>query len=195
MKTFKWFALASIATLLLFGFASCAKPPTAEVENAKAAVSKAEQDVNVTRYAPDSLKRAKDTLARMQSELDAKRYDVAKGLALETIQAAEKAIADGKSNMERAKASSADLIKTINASLAEAEKALSAARGVRGIKLDFAALATELTTIKTSIAAAEADSTKGDYKSALEKAQAAQSKIADLTNRISEAVRAASRKK
>lgn len=195
MKETKKLVVALISVALVAALASCAKPPKAEIDAAKAAVVKAESDADVPTYAADSLARAKESLAKMQKEFDAKKYDAAKALAKETVQAAEKAVSDAKANKDRAKSSAASLLSSIKAALAEAEGALAAARKTRGVKLDFAASAAEIEAIKKSLASAEADYNGGAFKTALEKAESAQAKLRDLTNRISDAVRAVSRKK
>ncbi|HCM26287.1 MAG: hypothetical protein A2Z99_00865 [Treponema sp. GWB1_62_6] len=195
MNKSKFVAIAGVALSLTLALGSCAKPPVAEMDAATAAVSRAEGDADVVAYAADSLKRAKDSLARMQGEADAKRYDAAKTLALETVQAAEKAIGDGKTGKERAKQTATDLSGTIKASLIEAENALAGARKTRGVRLDFAGIGAEITEAKNSVAAFESDFNSGNYRGAIQKGETLRSKLADIINRISEAVRAASKKK
>lgn len=195
MKRMKWLIAALSVAALVITLGSCAKPPKAEVDAAVAAVARAEGDADVLMYAPESLARAKDSLAKMQKELEAKKYDAAKALAQETVQSAEKAIADGKSNKERAKSSATSTLSAVKTALDEAEKALAAAKKTRGVKFDFPAAAAEIDALKKSVASAEADFNNGAYKSALEKAESAQSKIRDLMNKIAEAVRAVGKKK
>jgi hypothetical protein len=195
MKHAKWSIAALISVALAATFVSCAQPPKAEVEAAQAAIARAESDADVPVYAADSLARAKDTYARMQKELDAKKYDAAKSLAQETVQAADKAISDAKSNKERIKSSAATTLSAVKSAIPETEGALASARKTRGVKLDFAAAGSDLENIKRSVAAAEADFNGGSFKTALEKAEGAQSRLRDLNSRIAEAVRAVSRKK
>jgi len=195
MKQMKWTIVALIAVALVAALGSCAKPPVAEAEAAKAAVAKAESDADVPAYAPDSLSRAKDSLSRMQKELDAKKYDAAKSLALETVQAAEKAISDAKTNKERVRSSASSTIAAVKAALSEVEGALAGARRNRAVKLDFAGAAAEIDALKKAVASAESDFNNGAFKIALEKAESAQSKVRDLSSRIADAVRAAGRKK
>ncbi|MDR2102358.1 MAG: DUF4398 domain-containing protein, partial [Treponema sp.] len=84
-----------IAGLVILAFfqGGCAKPPTEEMNNAAAAVTRAENDADAVTYAGNLLVRARDTLTRMQIEAEAKRYDAARALAAEAISAADKAIA------------------------------------------------------------------------------------------------------
>jgi len=195
MKHITWLTAALMSVALVATLGACAQPPKAEVEAAKAAITRAESDADVPVYAADSLARAKDTFARMQKELDAKKYDSAKALAQETVQAADKAISDAKANKDRAKNSAASTLSAVKTAIGEAETALAAAKKTRGVKLDFAAAAEELEGIKKSAAAAEGDFNNGMYKQALEKAESAQSKLRDLSSRIADAVREAGKKK
>ncbi len=195
MKRTKWLIAAIISAALVAALGSCAKPPVAEVEAAKAAVAKAESDADVPVYAADSLSRAKDSLSRMQKEYDAKKYDAAKTLAQETVQAADKAISDARSNKERVRSSASSTIAAVKAALAETEGALAGAKKNRKVKLDFAAVADELAAVKKTIAAAESDYNGGSFMAAQDKAESAQSKLRDISSRIADAVRAAGKKK
>ena len=195
MKHGSWLTAALISVALVATLGACAKPPKAEVDAAQAAIARAESDADVPVYAADSLARAKDTFSRMRKELDAKKYDAAKALAKETVQAADKAIADAKTNKDRAKNSAASTLGAVKTAIGEAETALAAAKQTRGVKLDFAAVGEELEAIKRSATSAESDFSNGMYKPALEKAESAQSKLRDLSSRIADAVREASRKK
>lgn len=195
MKQMKLLIAALSVAALVVTLGSCAKPPKAEADAAKAAVVRAESDADVLVYAPESLGRAKDSLAKMQKEFDAKKYDAAKALAQETIQMAEKAITDAKANKDRARSSASSTLTAVKTALGEAEKALAAAKKTRGVKFDFKAAAEELDAIKKSVASADADFNSGTFKTALEKAESAQSKIRDLTNKIADAVRAVGKKK
>jgi hypothetical protein len=184
-----------LITLSVLIAGACSKPPAAEMDAAAAAVSRAEKDTDTVEYAPDALKRAKDSLARMQSEASAKKYDSAKTLAGETVKAVEKAMADGKAAKARARDDAAALVGAIKALSAEVESALAAARKVRGIKLEFDAAARDIQAAAGTVAAAESDLAGGNYKAVMEKGQAVRSVLGTIKNRIAEAVQATSRKK
>lgn len=195
MKSPKWLIAAFVMAAVAASFSSCAKPPAAEIEAAKAAVSKAESDIDVPIYAADSLARAKEALGRMQQQVDAKKYDAAKASAQEAVQAADKAISDARTNKDRARADASSTIGAVKAGIAEAEGALAAARRNRKVKFDYAGANAELAALKKSIAAAEADYNGNAFRAALDKAESAQSKLRDLSSRIADAVRAAGSKK
>lgn len=184
-----------VPAILILALLACAKPPQAEIDAAKAAVAKAAQDADIVTYAADSLKKAQNLLAQMQTELDAKRYDKVKTLSVEATAAAEKAKADAQTNKEQVKAEASALIDAVKKALPEAEKTIASAKKVRGIKLDFTALTKEMTDTKTAIADAEKNFANGDFMAAKNKAAAVQVKLADGAKMISDAVRAATKKK
>jgi hypothetical protein len=185
--------LAGLAGLVFF-LGGCAKPPTEEMNNAAAAVTRAENDADAVTYAGNTLIRARDTLTRMKIEAEAKRYDAARALASEVISAADKAVADGRAGAERARAEAAALVSGLRTSLTETETALNAARQVKNIKLDFDALSRELAGVGGIVEEAERAQLAGNYQNAREKAQGVRSALGNINIQISNATRAASRK-
>jgi hypothetical protein len=180
---------------LVLGFAACAKPPQAEMDAAKAVVAKAQSNADVVAYAPDTLKRSQDILARMQSEAQARKYDKAKASAQEAKTAAENAENEAKANKERVKSESQALIEAVKKAFPDLDKVVTQAKKVRGVKIDFKAVAKERESAKALASEAEASFGEGNYITAKGKASDAQTSIADIQKRISEAVQALSRKK
>jgi hypothetical protein len=73
MKRCTWIPAVGIAALsFALALGSCAKAPQAEVDAARSAVAAAAQNGDVPVYAPDTLKRAQDSLSTMEAELKAK---------------------------------------------------------------------------------------------------------------------------
>lgn len=186
------FLIVALAVLVL---GACAKPPTAEMDAATAAVAKAEADADAVQYAAPSVARAKDALARMQAAAEAKQYDSAKSLAQETIQAAEKAITDGAVGKNRARDESSALLQTVKTALAEASSSLAAAARIRGIGLDVAGTDREIQAAARIVDAMGADVSAGNYNAALTKGQGVRATLGTIQQRISGAVQAATRKK
>ena len=183
------------AALVAMAVVSCAKPPVAEMEAANQAMTRAESNADARDYAPESLSKARDLIARMKADADEKRYDEAKALAAEAAQAADKAIQDGASAKAKAKSDSSALVATVKSTLAEIQASFAAARKVRRIQLDIAGIDKGIKESAAAVAAAESDVAKGDYKAASTKAQGARSSLAGIQKLISDAVQAASRKK
>jgi hypothetical protein len=164
------------------------------MNNAVAAVTRAENDTDAVTYAGNTLIRARDTLTRMQIEAEAKRYDAARALAAEAISAADKAVADGRAGAERARSEAANLVSGLRTPLAETEAAIGAAKEVKNIKLDFDAVSREFGEARNTAEEAERALLSGNYQNAREKAQAVRSSLSNINIQISDATRAASRK-
>jgi len=179
-----------IPVVLLAALGACAKPPLADIDAARAAVSTAAQDADIVAYAADTLKSAQDKLAQMQTELEAKHYDKVKSLALEAKAAAETAANDAAKGKETAQADATTLIETLNKSLPEAAQKLAAARRIKGLKLNFGTFARQLSDAKAALADAQKDLDAGDFAAALQKASAIQVQIADGEKMIADAVAA-----
>jgi hypothetical protein len=185
--------LAALAlTTFMIG---CAKPPAREMENAEAALARAENDPDAAAYGNASLVRARDALARMRAEASAKRYDAAKTYALEAANAAERAIADGKAGAQRARDEASASLNGARDSLGETQKNIDAARDVQGIQLDFGKIDGEYASARSQVDQAQTALNTADYQGCLEKSQGARSLLGDINARISRAGRATSLKR
>lgn len=199
MKALK--VLIPVALVLALG--ACAKPPQADIDAAKAAVDSAAKNADIALYAADTLKTAKDKLAQMQADIDAqakkgavsRRYDNVKKLALEAKSAAETAKTDAGRNKEQAKADAAAMIDALKKAFPEAEKKIAAAKKVRGIALNFTALARQMANAKAAVAAAEKDLADGNYAAAKEKAASVQAQMTEAEKAVADAVQAATQRK
>jgi hypothetical protein len=191
MKALK--VLLPVALVLALG--ACAKPPQAEIDAARAAVAAAAKNAEVVAYAPQSLATAQSQLAQMESELSAKHYDKVKTFALQAKATADAAATDAVTGKAKAQADASALITALKKALPEASAKLAAARTVRGVQLDFAGLAKQITAAKAAVTDAESDLAAGSYATALQKATAVQTQLNDGEALISEAVAAATNKK
>ena len=184
-----------VPILLVLALFACAKPPQAVIDAARAAVAAAAKNPDIVAYAPDTLKSAQDKLAQMDTELAAKHYDKVKTLAIDAKATAEAAVNDAARNKQKAQADARTLIDALNKALPEAEKKAAAARNVRGIKLDFGALAKQLADAKAVVADADKDYAAGNYADALRKALVVQNQLNDGEKAVSDAVQAAAARK
>ena len=182
-----------IVLVLVVG--ACAKPPQADIDAARAAVAAAGKNADVVAYAPDTLKAAQDKLAQMETELTAKHYDKVKALALDAKATAGTAANDAARGKEKAQADATALIAALKQALPDAAKKVAAARRVRGIKLDFAALNRQLGEAQVAVADADKDLADGNFASALQKAVAVQAQLSDGEKTIADAIQAAGRGK
>jgi vacuolar-type H+-ATPase subunit I/STV1 len=199
MKNSKFAPSLSAAVCVLLALslvlASCATPPTEEMENATTAVTRAENDPDAITYAASTLARARDALSRMRSEAEAKRYDAAKNYAAEAISAAEKAIADGRAAATRARDEAATLLTQVKTSLDETGKSLENAKGVQNIDLDFQTLDQDLDSARRTTAQAEVSLAGNNYQDSIDKSRTARGILSGIDTKVAGATISVSRKK
>ena len=174
---------------LLFGIlaVACAKPPVEEMEMARDAVARAENDADAVTYGWNSIARARTALGHMNSEAESKRYDSAKSFAAEAIAAAERAITEGRTGAARAHSEASDLVSELDSQIDETKQSLDAARSARlGLNLD---------SVERTIDEARTALSEDRYQDALELCRAAQSELAAIVQRTSTAASEASSKK
>jgi hypothetical protein len=192
MIKLRYIFLTLAATAALAG---CAKPPIEEMNNAIAAVSRAENDPDVVNYAANALARAREALSQMQTEADAKRYDAAKRLAVDAQTLAEKALSDSRSAALRVREEADNAVRTMQNAIAETDQTLANASrsppagvNVNQLEQDFAAA--RATADQAVIA-----QTESRYREAIEKSQTVRASLSAITSSLSQRVMAASRKK
>jgi Domain of unknown function (DUF4398) len=189
------FARVFLPIVLVLAVGACAKPPQADIDAARAAVAAAAKNADVVAYAPDTLKAAQDKLALMETELTAKHYDKVKALALDAKAIAGTAANDAARGKEKAQADATALIAALKKALPDAAKKVAAAKQVRGIKLDFAALTKQISNAQAAVADADKDLADGSFASALQKAMAVQAQLSDGEKAIADAIQAAGKGK
>jgi len=178
--------LLYIFCIALVLFMGCAKPPTEEMDRAREAVFKAENDANAVQYAPGTLARAKDAIKRMEMEADSKNYEAAKNLATEAINAAEKAINDGRANAQRSGEEAGSLISGLRGEIEDTTKNVASARYSQ-LPLDYNAFDKAIVNAHNTTDQAEADQVMGRNQEALEKAKAVRANLNDINQKIANA--------
>jgi vacuolar-type H+-ATPase subunit D/Vma8 len=178
------FLISFIILSLVIG---CAKPPTEEMDSAKEAVFKAQNDANAVQYASGTLTRAQNSLRLMQSEADAKRYDAARTHAAEAIAAAERAITEGKAAAERVALESSALISSLRSEIDDTARNIATAR-YANLDLDYAALDRRIAADHDKTDQAVADQAAGRYQAALDTAREVRSDLFDINQIVTSAV-------
>jgi len=168
-------------------FLSCAKPPLTEMESAREAVFRAENDANAAQYATASLTRARDALKNMEAAADSKRYDAAKTHAMEAIAAAEKAITDGLAASLRARDEAASLLSSLKPEIEDTSRNVNGARYSQ-LDLDYDQLDSEISGAYDLTDRAENDQTQGRYQDAIDKAREVRADLFDINQKVSGAV-------
>jgi len=183
-----------LAFIFALAISACTAPPTEEMQRARDAVTRAENDADAVAYAGNTVVHARDALTRMQDEADNKNYDTAKEFALEAINSAQKAISDGQSAKERSKTEASALLDSVQSSLAETSSAINNAKNIPDIQLDFDALAQNTDDARLTYGEAQQSFQDGNNPDAIAKGQAVRGQLADINTTINEAASDTSRK-
>ncbi|MCL2197173.1 MAG: DUF4398 domain-containing protein [Treponema sp.] len=188
MKLKLFYILIAVSILVL----GCAKPPLEEMEKAREAVFKAENDADAVQYAAGTLARARDALRRMQMDADSKNYDGAKTNAAEAVAAAEKAISDGKAGAQRAGSEANTLISGLRLEIEETTRNVASAR-YSNLALDYNALDRAIVSAHNTTDQAEVDQLMGRTQDALDKARVVRADLSEINQKVAGA--ATTRKK
>jgi len=190
--------LVFFVTLLCI--ASCAKPPKAEIDAAKAALDAAAKNPDVVTYAPDSLRVAQEKMAALDAEISAqakrtvlsRNYDLAKSLALEAADDARKADADAVATKEQVARDASSLVDEVTTSIPLFESKVWAAKRVPRIKLDFIAPLSLLPAqARATLADAQKDISGGAFAAAKAKLMAVKDQLSSSEETITEQTRIA----
>jgi hypothetical protein len=131
----------------------------------------------------------------MRISADSKRYDEAKLLAQEAINAAEKARSDGRQGAIRAKEEAERLLLEAKNTLNSTEKTLNTAKTLEKVEVNFNTLTRKLASAQNLIGEAETALNTSRYQDSQNKSREARAILGDITSEISVAVSKKSRKK
>jgi len=173
--------------ILVLAFSACAAPPLDEMQRARDAVTRAENDADAVTYAGNLIIRARDALTRMQSEADSKNYGAAKEFATEAINNAERAISEGLAAKARAKTEADALLSSLQNLLAETQSSLDNARNVPNILLDFNALDKDMNQARDIYDEALQSFQAGNNLDAIAKGESDRALLSDINARINNA--------
>jgi hypothetical protein len=195
MKKLSSIIFLAVTALCLVSLFACAKPPLDEMNRADAAVGRAENDPDVVTYALVALERARDALASMHTEADAKRYDAAKQLADEAERLADKAISDAKLAADRAKRDAETAVAGLDNAVAETEQTVQSARKTGQKGVDFAQIDKDLLSARSTVNEAVKAQSESRYREAIDKSQYARGALSAINSKLSQKVFETNRKK
>jgi uncharacterized protein YdiU (UPF0061 family) len=184
--------LVTLAGTVLF--AACAKPPTEEMEAARTAVVRAENDPDVAVYAVSTLARAREALTNMEAEAVAKRYDAARNYAAEAVTNAEKAINDARTAVARAKEDSANALNALRNAMSETDTAIDQGKK-NSLSLEWDQIDRNFEDAQTIAGEAEEAAAANRYRNVVERANTARTALSSITSQIAGASLAVTRKK
>jgi predicted S18 family serine protease len=172
-----------IFCILIILVIGCAKPPQAEMDDAREAVFRAQNNADAVQFAGSILERARESLQRMEDEAGNKRYDAAKSHATEAISMAERAILEGRALALRAGDESAALISNLRPEIEETERNVNGAR-YSLLDLDYDVLEREIINAHEAADRAEASQAEGRFQDALGIARELREDLSNINNRV-----------
>ena len=190
--------LVLLAVLLLL--ASCAKPPQAEIDAAKAAMDATAKSADVVTYAPDELRLAQEKIAALDAEVAAqarrsplsRNYDATRTLARDAADAATRAVGAAATAKDQVAREAAALAEEVTTSIPQFESRVWAARRVPRIKLDvILPLGLLPAQARGIVDDARKDIGAGAFATAKAKLQAIKDQLSDCEETITEQTRIA----
>ncbi len=178
-----WMAGLVIAFLL----SSCAKPPTQEMDAAKAAVEACRTE-QADLYAADEFKKLSDDLQAAVDQVTAKKYKEAKQALIKIKADAEALKATIPAKKEAAKNEALALQAEVRKALDDAKALLEKAPKGKGTKADIEAFTADLKGLEDSFPEIQAAIDKGDFLGAKSKALAIKEKAVSISDQINQAI-------
>jgi len=184
--------ISVLGLLVVFLFTSCAKQPTQQIDEAKAAIDavvKAGGDI----YAKDELKKLNDDYNAAMDEVNAqakklfKKYGKAKEMLAKVKADAESVAQLIPARKEEAKNNALTALNEAKAAFETAKALLDKAPKGKGTKADIEAMKSDLAGLEAQLAEVQASIDREDYFGARDKAVS----IKEKANVISEQVNAA----
>jgi hypothetical protein len=179
----KFVYILLIVLVLVLG---CASPPTEEMDSAREAVFRAENDADTVQYAAGTLGRARSALGRMQEAADSKRFDDAKTYAIEAQNLAERAMMEGRTGADRARMESAPLVAGLRAEIEETSSNVSSAR-YSLLDLDYDALDRAIFNAHNVADRAEFSQAQGRYQDAIDSVRDVRTELTNINQLIASA--------
>lgn len=190
----------AVSMVLVFLFAGCAKPPTEEMNAAKAAIDAVVAD-GAMKFAAEDAKKLNDGMKAVQDEIKAqesktfKDYDKAKQILAKVKADAGALKAALPAKKEEAKKNATAAQDAAIAAVAEAKALLAKAPKGKGSQADIEALRADLKGIEDSLAEVKTAFDGEDYMVAIEKSNAIKDKAAAISDQVKKAMEKVGSKK
>jgi len=178
--------------ILLVLAIGCAKPPTVEMENARDAVFRAQNDPAANEYAMNTLVRARIAIQRMDEEAANKNFEMAKTHAAEAIALAQRAIDEGKQGASRSGDVTAHAVINLKPEIEETQRNVNGAR-YSNLKLDYDEIDRDIIKAFNDADRADASQADGRFQEAQDIAREVRANLANINAKVAGA--AAVRKK
>jgi len=192
--------LLVLAVVVMFIFVGCAKEPTQEISDAKAALE-AVINEGANTYTPDEIKALNDQFATAVEEANAKSGKlfasnsaaIEKLVKIKTDAEALKAVIPVKKDEAKNAALAAQT--EVQTALEEAKTLLASAPKGKGTQADIAAFTADLQAIEDSVPELQKAIDSEDYFGASEKAKSIKEKSVSISDQIKQAIEKVAAKK
>jgi len=187
------FRVITLMVLVAFFFTACAKQPTQEMDNAKAAVESV-KTAGAEIYAKDEFKKLNDDLTAALDEVTAqskklfKKYGKAKELLARVKSDADALLPVVAQKKEEAKKAALAAQSEATAAVAEAKELLKKAPRGKGTKADIEAFTADLKALDDSLPEVQKAIDTENYLGAADKAKAIKEKATGISDQIKKAI-------
>jgi len=186
MKTILKISVLPMIILFLF-VAGCAKPPTEELNAAKAAIDGA-ISAGADKFAAEDAKKLNDDLQAANKQIEAKEYKKAKEMLVKLKADAEALKAAIPEKKEKAKQNALSAQDEAKKAVDEAKALLEKAPKGKGTKADIEAMKADLKGLDDSLQEIKSLIDGENYTGAIEKANSIKEKAGAVSNQIKEAL-------
>ena len=157
---------------IAFAVVGCPKPPTQEMDAAKAAILKA-RNAEADVYAPETFRQATSALADAENKVTAEDYEGAKASALRATELAVRSTTEADTGKNQTRNEAQAIINRISSGLTDARSALNAAPRGKGADEDLDQLNSDLGQAEGSLNDARNNLSASKFKDALTQARSA----------------------
>lgn len=183
----------TVALTMLVVLTSCAKQPSQEINDAKAAIDAVIAEGG-EKYANEEVKQMNDELTAAMDEVKVqdgkffKNYDKAKELLAKVKGSADTLKAEIPARKEKAKADATAALEAANTAVSDAKAMLAKAPKGKGSQADIEAMRADIAGLEASLAEVQSLIDGEDYMAAIDKANSARDKAAEVSNQITMAM-------
>ena len=187
-------SLICVLLVFLVLMTGCTQPPTEEMNEAEEAVARAENDPNAVNYAGNLIERAKDSLAMMYEEADAKRYDSAINYANDAIDLAERAINEGSGQAWLSKNEATSVMGNVGSQIIETEQRIDKAKAAK-LPLDYETIDRDFNAAQRTFDQARSALNSGRYQEAIFLSNNVRNSLSGINQKLGTTVMEVVRKK
>jgi len=188
----------SLICVLLVSLAlmtGCSKgEPTEEMNKAEEAVARAENDPDAVSYSGNLIAQAKESLARMYEEADAKNYDSVLDYAANAITFSQRAIDEGRSAATRKRDEANNIISGLRSQIQETGQRINTAKAA-DLPLDFGSIDSDFNSAQRTFDQAQSAMSGSRYQEAIFLSNSVRASLNAVNQKLGNAAMEVSRQK